>query len=355
MAEGQDDFEKTEDPTQKRLDDALKRGDVAKSQEVSTWFIIAGATLILIAFSAQTGASLNTAMRGLLANSWRIPADGGHLTRVAAQIGLETLAAMAIPLLLLALAAIAGNVIQHRFVWSGESLKPKLDRISPMAGMKRLFSKHALVNFVKGVLKLVLVGSIMTAVLWPERDRLESFIALDPAALMPVTLSLSLKILGAAVAALAFIAAADYVFQYRQWFERQKMSLRELKEEFKQTEGDPHVKGRIRRIREQRMRKRMMASVPEASVVITNPTHFAVALKYERGDNAPVCVAKGVDSLALKIRGVAKEHSVPVIENPPLARALHATVEIDREIPPEHYRAVAEIIGYVMKLRQSAR
>ncbi len=133
------------------------------------------------------------------------------------------------------------------------------------------------------------------------------------------------------------------------------MSLREIKEEFKQTEGDPIIKARIRRIRETRMRKRMMAAVPEASVVIMNPTHFAVALKYERGDNAPLCVAKGIDSIALKIREVAEAHNVPVVENPPLARALHATVEVDQEIPAEHYRAVAEVIGYVMRLQKRFR
>jgi flagellar biosynthetic protein FlhB len=165
----------------------------------------------------------------------------------------------------------------------------------------------------------------------------------------------ALKLMGIVVAILAIIAAADFFFQYRQWYEKQKMSLREIKEEFKQSEGDPMVKARIRRIREQRARKRMMAAVPDATVVITNPTHYAVALKYERGDNAPVCVAKGVDAVALKIREVATAHSVPVVENPPLARALHATVDIDDEIPPEHYRAVAEVIGYVMNLRRGAR
>jgi flagellar biosynthesis protein FlhB len=159
--------------------------------------------------------------------------------------------------------------------------------------------------------------------------------------------------LGTIVAVLALIAAADYLFQYRQWFERQKMSVRELKEEFKQTEGDPAIKAKIRQIRQTRMSKRMMAALPTASVVITNPTHFAVALRYERGMNAPVCVAKGVDALARKIREVATEHSIPVVENPPLARALHGTVEIDQEIPPEHYQAVAEVIGYVMRLNRA--
>lgn len=355
MADEKDDSEKSEDPTQKRLDDALKRGDVAKSQEVSTWFIIAGATLVLIAFSGPMGSSLQSTFRGLLANAHKVPADGGALQRLVANVGIEVIAAVAIPFLLLALAAIAGNIIQHRLVWSTEGLTPKLDRISPLAGLKRLFSKQALANFLKGLAKLALLGTVMTLLLWPERDRLETLIHMDVGALLPVTQTLSLQLLGAVVAILAFVAAGDFFFQYRQWFERQKMSLRELKEEFKQTEGDPAIKARIRSLREQRMRKRMMASVPTASVVIMNPTHYAVALKYERGDNAPLCVAKGIDAVALRIRSVAEEHGVPVVENPPLARALHATVQVDREIPTEHYRAVAEIIGYVMRLRRQTR
>ena len=131
------------------------------------------------------------------------------------------------------------------------------------------------------------------------------------------------------------------------------MSLRELKEEFKQSEGDPTIKGKLKQIRQQRSRKRMIAAVPKASVIITNPTHFAVALQYDRGMPAPICVAKGVDALALKIREIAGEHRIPIVENPPLARALHATVEVDQPIPPEHYKAVAEVIGYVMRLRRA--
>jgi len=174
----------------------------------------------------------------------------------------------------------------------------------------------------------------------------------DAAAIFGVVTSLTLHLMGAVVALLAIVAIADYFFQYRQWYERQKMSLREMKEEFKQSEGDPHVKGRIRQLRHARMKKRMMAAVPKASVIITNPTHYSVALSYERGMSAPVCVAKGADRIALKIREVAGKHDIPIVENVPLARALYATVEIDDEIPVEHYHAVAEIIGYVMGLRR---
>jgi flagellar biosynthetic protein FlhB len=352
MAEQSEENEKSEDPTQKRLDEALERGDVAKSQEVSTWFVLAGATLVMMVFAGPMSSNLKATMAGLLSNAHRIPADGAGLTRLFGRIGIEVIAAIAIPILLLALFAIGGNMIQHRLIWSGESLKPKLSKISPGAGLKRLFSKTALANFLKGLVKIALIGTVLTFLLWPERTRLDTMVTLDAAAILPFTLIFALKMFGFVVFIMAFVAAADFFFQYRTWFERQKMSLREIKEEFKQTEGDPIIKARIRRIRETRMRKRMMAAVPEASVVIMNPTHFAVALKYERGDNAPLCVAKGIDSIALKIREVAEAHNVPVVENAPLARALHATVEVDQEIPADHYRAVAEVIGYVMRLRR---
>ena len=350
MAE--DDTERTEDPTQKRLDDALEKGDVAKSQEVNTWFIIAGATLLLTTFSGSMGSGMLDPMRNLIANSWMIRTDGPGLMALLQHIEFALIAAVGIPFLLLMLAAIAGNMIQHRLVWSTETLKPKLSKISPGAGFKRVFGKQAIANFVKGLFKVFALGAVMTAVLWPERHRLEAMVHFDPAALMGVTTSLTLQLMGAVVAMLAAVAIADYFFQYRQWYERQKMSVQEMKEEFKQSEGDPHVKGRIRQLRQQRMKKRMMASVPKASVVITNPTHYSVALAYDRGMAAPVCVAKGVDNVAFKIREVAKQHDIPIVENVPLARALYATVDIDEEIPVEHYHAVAEIIGFVMRLKR---
>jgi flagellar biosynthetic protein FlhB len=355
MAEGgQDENDKSEDPTQKRLDDALKRGDVAKSQEVNTWFVIAGGTLVLMAFAGSMSHGLTTSMRGILANLYAIRVEGRSFLPVVQKIGIEVIAAVAIPMLILLLAAVAGNMVQHRLVWTGETMKPKFSKISPLAGFKRLFSKQALMNFAKGIVKLALLGAVMTALLWPERQRLDTVVMLDPAAILPMTQTLSLQLLGAVVAIMALIAAGDFLFQYKQWFDRQKMSFQELKDEYKNTEGDPLVKGKIRQIREGRMRKRMMAAVPDATVVITNPTHYAVALKYERGMNAPICVAKGMDAIALKIREVATASSVPIVENLPLARALHATVEIDSEVPAEHYQAVAEVIGFVMKLNRAA-
>jgi flagellar biosynthesis protein FlhB len=347
------DAEKTEDPTQKRLDEALERGDVVKSQELNTWFVIAGGTLILSTFSGSIGGGILAPMRNLIANSWMIRTDGPGLIALTQNLGYAVVAAIGLPILMLMLAAVAGNMLQHRLVWSGEQLKPKFSKISPGAGFKRIFGKQAAVNFAKGLFKLIALGAVMTMILWPERTRLESLVRLDPAALLGVSNSMTVHLLGAVVAMLAVVAIGDYLFQYRQWYERQKMSLQEMKEEFKQSEGDPHVKGKIKQLRTARMRKRMMAAVPKASVIITNPTHYSVALSYERGMSAPVCVAKGVDSIAFKIREVAKAHDVPIVENVPLARALYATVEIDQEIPVEHYHAVAEIIGYVMGLKRS--
>src|SRR6202035_1715675 len=323
----------------------------AKSQEVNTWFMIAGATLVLSSFSGSIG-GIQMPLRNLIANSWMIHTDGPSLLQLAQSLEYTLIAALGVPLLMLALAAIAGNMVQHRLVWSAESLKPKFSKISPAAGAKRIFGKQAAANFGKGLFKVIALGAVMTGILWRERLRLESFMHFDPAMLLGATTSLTVHLLGAVVAMLAVVAIADFFFQYRQWYDRQKMSLQEMKEEFKQSEGDPHVKNRIRQLRHARMKKRMMAAVPKASVIITNPTHYAVALSYERGMPAPLCVAKGVDLVALKIREIARAHDIPIVENVPLARALYATVEIDAEIPVEHYHAVAEIIGYVMGLKR---
>jgi len=350
MAEDSDD--KTEDPTQKRLDDAHARGDVAKSQEVNTWFAIAGGTLVLSTFSNSMGGGILTPMRNLVANSGMIHTDGAALLSLGQTLGIAVLGAVGVPLLMLAIAAVAGNMIQHRLVWSAEQLKPKFSKVSPGAGLQRIFGKQAAANFAKGVFKLIALGAVMVMVLWPERHRMESFLRFDPDAILGVTTSLVLHLMAAVAAMLAAVAIADYFFQYRQWYERQKMSLQEIKDEFKQSEGDPHIKGRIRQLRQQRMRKRMMAAVPKASVIITNPTHYSVALSYDRGMPAPVCVAKGVDNIAFKIREIAREHDIPIVENVALARALYATVDVDDEIPVEHYHAVAEIIGYVMGLKR---
>src|ERR1700738_2378568 len=213
MADENDASDKTEDPTQKSLDDAHDRGDVAKSQEINTWFVIAGATLVLSTFSGSIGGGILMPLRNLLANSWMIHADGPGLMALAQSLEYALIAALGVPLLMLALAAIAGNLVQHRLGWSGESLKPKLSKISPAAGAKRIFGKQAAANFAKGLFKVIALGAVMTAILWPERHRLESFLHFDPAMILDVTTNLTVHLMGAVVARLAVAAIAASPFQ----------------------------------------------------------------------------------------------------------------------------------------------
>ncbi|QCI62983.1 flagellar biosynthesis protein FlhB [Phreatobacter stygius] len=356
MAEGDDDKDqKTQDPTQKKLDDALQKGDVAKSQDLVSWFMLFAATLMVAVTAIGSAGNLANPLKNLMANADLVTVDRAGLMRLLITMALAVATAIGLPLVGLFLAGIAGNVIQHRLVLSGESLKPKFSKISPMAGFKRIFGKEAFVNFLKGLAKITIVGSVMFAVLWPERQMIDALVRMDVEALLPHTLRIVLSVLYAVVAILAVLAAGDYFYQYRSWYQRQRMTFQELKDEFKQSDGNPEIKGKLRQIRRERSRKRMMANVPKATVVITNPTHFAVALRYETGMAAPVCVAKGADLIALKIRELATTHDVPIVENPPLARALHATIEIDQEVPEEHYKAVAEVIGYVMRLKGMLR
>jgi flagellar biosynthetic protein FlhB len=224
-----------------------------------------------------------------------------------------------------------------------------------IAGAKRIFGKHAAVQFVKGILKLAIVGSVIYVIGSSEVERMGLLINGELGLTVGVAFALALKIMAAVTAIMALVAAADYLWQRHSWYEKQRMSVREVREEFKEQEGDPTIKAKLRQIRQSRSRKRMMSEVPAATVVVMNPTHFAVALKYEQGMGAPICVAKGQDNIALKIRDVAYQHAVPVVQNPPLARALFKSVEIEQEIPVEHYKAVAELIGYVMKMRNSAK
>ena len=354
MADETDDSEKTEDPTQKRLKDAHDKGDVPKSQEVSTWFTLAGATLMIAIMAPGAAASLGSLLKGYIEHAHQIPVDGYALKALWRDTGQSVALIVGLPLLALVIMAVFGNLIQHQPLLTAETIKPKLSKVSPLSGFKRLFSSESLVNFAKGMIKILVVGAVMVAVLWPHRDEAEIMIFADEMIILEEARVLILQVLAAILAVMTVVAAADFVYQKNKWFNKQKMSLKEVKEEFKQTEGDPHVKGKIRQLRMERSRKRMMSAVPAATVVVTNPTHYAVALQYDVGMGAPLCVAKGTDALALRIRDVAKEHEVPVIENPPLARALYASVEIEQEVPEEHFKAVAEVIGFVFRMRKRA-
>jgi flagellar biosynthetic protein FlhB len=280
-----------------------------------------------------------------------IALDTGGATQLFGRAALGLLAVAGPALGMMMLAAAAAHLLQHRPGFSTERIKPDLSKLSPMKGLKRIFGIEGVINLLKGMFKISAVGLAGFLTLWPERSRIASALDMEPQAMLSLLLALTMKLMVAALVVIAAMAAADYVWQRQRFQARHRMSRQELRDELKQSEGDPQIKGRIRQLRQERSRKRMMAAVPEATVVIMNPTHYAVALRYESGKmGAPVCVAKGVDRIALRIREIAEEHDVPVVENPPLARALYASVELEGEIPPEHYKAVASVIGYVMRL-----
>lgn len=355
MSDEPDQSEKTEEPSQKKLDDAKKKGNIPKSQEVTSWFMILAATLVIMIFSGDMANSLAGLLSGFLGNIHDYPMDGMGLIDLLWNLILGVTAIVGIPFLFFWFAGVAGNLAQFPPILTTEPIKPKFSKVSPMAGFKRLFSPTSLVNFLKSLIKLIVVAVIISVIMLPKRDILDATILLDPAELPALLRALALQVLGGVLAILTVIAGADYAWQRHTWHQKLRMTLKEVRDEYKAQEGDPHIQAKIRQIRRERSQQRMMTKVPEASVIITNPTHFAVALKYEEGMPAPICLAKGQDNIALKIREIARENDIPIVENPPLARALHATTEIDDEIPVEHFKAVAEVVGYVMRLRGKGR
>jgi flagellar biosynthetic protein FlhB len=229
---------------------------------------------------------------------------------------------------------------------------PSLEKISPLAGLKRIFSLRSFADFVKGLLKIAVVGGIVYVVITPSVGDLHKLVGMEIVQLLRVIVSLLNRLLFTVFAAMVVIAALDLFYQRYEHVKGLRMSRQEIKDEMRESEGDPMVKGRLRQLRMERARKRMMAEVPKADVVVTNPTHYAVALRYDPEMSSPKVVAKGVDKVAQKIREIAKENDVPVVENPPLARGLYAAVEVDQEITPEFYKAVAEVIGYIYRMKR---
>lgn len=355
MSEDNDPESKTEEPSQKKLDDARKKGDVLKSQEVTTLFMMAGAAALIGGFGPSIAGSLSNTFRILIANADQYEVGSQALDQFWWNLAGSIIWVALVPFVIMMALAIVANFVQHAPLVSYESITPKLSKISPLSGFKRLFGMEALVNFLKGLIKLGLVGVIIFLTVWPERDRLETMMTADVAVTLQIFMELGMKLFWAAVLGIAVIAGADYFYQRHKWFGRQRMTLQEVKDEYKQMEGDPHIKGKLRQLRQERSRQRMMANVPNSTVVVTNPTHYAVALKYDKDMAAPICVAKGVDAVALRIRGLAEENDVPIVENPPLARALYASVDIDETIPTEHFKAVAQVIGFVMRLKDKKK
>ena len=354
MADDKDPDSKTEEATPQKLEEARKKGDVAKSADVAPALSLLGATAVIVMGGGYFATSIGEAFLPFIAQPHLL--IGGLEAGAGVEIGMNAVWAVApflgAVMLATIIGGVGGNVFQSGFLFSAEKMKPKWEKISPMGGLKRIFGPDGLMQFAQTFAKLVAVSVICWMVLKPHMREFENMAAMSPAAILPLTRDLMIALMASTLVFLVLGAGADFIWQRMRFAKRQRMTKEEVKEEYKNTEGDPHVKAKLRQIRMQRSRQRMMQNVPKATVIVTNPTHYSVALRYEAGDAAPVCVAKGVDALALRIREVAREHDVPIVENVPLARALYAAVDIDETIPREHFEAAARIIGFVMQKRK---
>lgn len=353
MADGEqpDDSQKTEDPTPKKLEEARKKGQIAISRELNNWVMLFTATL-LIAFSGSIFADLDAILQTFIGRAHDLPSLPGGLNMVLGESLWRVLGIMGIPFIVLMLSAFLSPFLQAGPIFAPDVLKPDVSRISPLKGFQRLFSRRSLVEFVKGLFKIILIAAVGTVVLYPYFGNVDHMVGLPPPLLMQEIQTLVIRLMTGILVALLVIAIVDVVYQRNEHMRKMRMTKQELKDEYKQTEGDPHVRAKLRQLRSERARRRMMQAVPRADVVITNPTHYSIALEYKpEVMDAPVCVAKGLDNVALKIREIAKKHDIILYENPPLARALYDVVDLGETIPQEQYKAVAEVISFVFQKR----
>lgn len=345
-----DDAQKTEEPTPKKLEESRRKGQVALSREVNNWIMLMMGTVVVLAVGPSVLENLFVHMRTYIAFSHNIPIEDGALGAALNQSFWKIVGILILPMLLLLGAAFAGPFVQIGALFAPESIKPDLKKISPLQGFKRLFSVKSLMEFAKGILKIGTIGAVGVILLMPFYSTMNHMIGMPLENVMGELSALILRLMAGVLIVLMVIAVADLLFQRNEHYKKMRMTKQELKDEYKQSEGDPHVKARLRQLRQERARARMIQAVPQADVVITNPTHFSVALKYNPDEMmAPMVIAKGMDEVALRIREVAKEHNIIIMENPPLARVLFDTVEVDQIIPEQHYKAVAEIISFVFK------
>jgi flagellar biosynthetic protein FlhB len=344
--------EKSEEPTGKKLSDASNKGSVAQSQEIQSWAVMLIITLLMVGAIPSIMAYVSSFNQKFIENAHDFSTSSDDVQNLFKEVVLE-IGIVILPLMFsFLLVGIFVQIIQVGWNPSFEKFQIKLDKFSPAKGMKKLFGVRPLVEAGKGVVKLGIVGTVIFMLVAPMLIDVELLPAFDLMYTLERIKVIALVILAATVMIMTVIAAIDYIYQKWDHTEKLKMTKQEVKDETKQQDGDPKIKQRIAALRMERQRERMMQAIGKADVIITNPTHYAIALQYDMDTMpAPILVGKGMDSLALRIREVAEENDIPIVENPPLARALYAAVEIDEEIPAEHFHAVAEVIGYVFRLK----
>jgi flagellar biosynthetic protein FlhB len=356
VAEENDGGTKTEDASPRKLEEARKKGEVPKSPEIASLMSLAAAWSVVAIGGAWLMRNLMAQLLPFIDHPEAINVHGADGQAVLHQ----AMTAAAPPLLWVLLSAsaagICGNLVQTGFMWTTDKLMPDPSKLSPAKGFQRMFGVDGFVQFFKSLLKIATVGFVAWWVLKPRVPELMNLAAVDPSQMIPIAGEAIKALFLAVITFTAVTAGADWLWQRYRFLERMKMTKEEQKEEHKTAEGDPHIKAKLRQKRMEAGRRRMMQAVPKATVVIMNPTHYAVALLYDADKSAaPKCVAKGLDAVALKIRAIAEGANVPVIEDPPLARALYATVGLDEVIPTSHYAAVAKIIGFILGQKTARR
>lgn len=358
MADDEDQSSKTEEPTERKLSKLREDGSVPTSREVNNLFAVFGMIALAGLAAPWAARRLMEVGAAVLQNAGVTPLDDPSAAGQAVTHVFFTMIVSLLPLLVvLMVLGYLGGFLQNGGLFSFKPLAPSLEKISLVAGIKRMFSLKSLAELIKSIIKLAVIGTAMVWVVAGQRDTLVALVNGDVPDMLHELQILALWMLGAALAVMVLLAIADYLFQRFQFMAQNRMTRRELKDEMRDSEGDPHIKQRQRQIRIERSRKRMMSAVPKADVVITNPTHYAVALRYkpDEGDAAPVLVAKGVDAVAARIREVAKEHDIPLYEDPPLARQLFKDVEIDEMVPVQLYEIIAKVLAFVMDLKRKKR
>jgi|APCry4251928276_1046603.scaffolds.fasta_scaffold139344_2 flagellar biosynthetic protein FlhB len=355
MAEEQSGQEKSEEPTARRLQDARKKGDVAKSMEIPSAAVLLVGLLTLYLLGGYMLESFLNLLRHYLTNLHTINIIPANMTVITRE-SMQDFALLTGPLMLtLFVTALVANYAQVGVIFTTEKIEPKMEKIDPIKGFGRIFSMQTLANTVKSIAKLVIVGFVAYKEIMKNLNGIAPLMDQDAYAILVFYAKVSFWIFLKAALIIAILAALDYAFQRWQFMKKMKMTKQEVKEEAKMTEGDPHVKGRIRSIQMQMARKRMMTEVPKADVIITNPTHLALALAYDKKTMiAPTVIAKGAGVIAGKIKELARAHDIPIVEDKPLAQALYKAVEIDEQIPENLFQAVAEILAYVYGLKKKS-
>jgi flagellar biosynthesis protein FlhB len=351
MAE-ESDLEKTEPGSPRRLEKAREEGEIAQSRELTTFLLLAtgigGLWMMAAPMSEHMGRALQRGLRFERASAF----DASRMLTLAGEIVLEGLQAL-LPLLgLMALAALLGPLMLGGWVFATRLLAPKFSKLNPMQGLGRMFSTQALAELVKAIAKSLLIGGVAYLVISANMGAIMALMTEPVHAALPHMIRLVANCCLMIVGSLLLIAAIDVPYQLWSYHRKLRMSREDLRQEHKESEGDPHIKGKIRRLQQQMARRRMMAEVPKADIIVTNPTHFAVALQYrEKEMRAPRVIAKGTDLLAQRIRAIGEEHKVPILEAPPLTRALYKHTHLGAEIPAALYTAVAEVLAWVYQLK----